>query len=682
LVLKNIIQKLKIQNKLKYFETVSQGYVQRIGEVIGELKQQDIDPDTFDTLISEKACHSDLALIYRTYQEFLCKNNLYDQEDRYILCKQHILESSFVSHTDKVNFKEFYKLSPIQQKILAVLGEKAIISNSDLHCNMKQIKVIKAPNRRAEIVKMAREISKDLQEGFSPHNLCIVLRDRSLYEHILLDVFRDLGIPLCFQLHVPIVHNPFVKALLRFLEGESSEYFSDEVIEDRVRTQKNSMIEWIGFAKSLLEKRGFPEQFCHIHGDNLIILKHDLGAYKSLVDLFDDLMDVSYMFPDENIGFKDFIAVFKMHLQSRNYTLSEGSEGIWVLPPVMLRGLKLDKIYMPGMVEGEFPRDFRPDWILKDEERAAFNERGYTFETLDMLLQKEEEAFSFIMASANSGYFSYPNVSDDNTPVLMSSYLENLQELQKISVERIDLESIYDFEGTDCTKAKVGVISDSTRQKLAEILKKQPFSATAFNMYAECPYKFFLAKVLNLSPTEEEGEYTALTKGTVMHKILETFFKNHKGSLEATKINEYADEIKSLTGEIMESSGLREVFLHPSLFEIEKKQIAESITAYIDSYLKQNGNFKPILFEMDFGFKQNFSFDFMPDILFSGKIDRIDEDSGGRLVIFDYKSGSTPDIRQIEEGTNLQMPLYMMACEQLLKKPVVGGPTFLLKKVQ
>ncbi|NLZ54925.1 MAG: PD-(D/E)XK nuclease family protein, partial [Thermoanaerobacteraceae bacterium] len=104
------------------------------------------------------------------------------------------------------------------------------------------------------------------------------------------------------------------------------------------------------------------------------------------------------------------------------------------------------------------------------------------------------------------------------------------------------------------------------------------------------------------------------------------------------------------------------------------------IIKYIASYLKQAGDCKPVFFEMGFGYNKKFSFEFAPDILLSGKIDRIDEDSEGRLIIFDYKSGSTPDIQQIEEGTNLQMPLYIMVCEQLLKKPVVGGAFISLKK--
>lgn len=680
LVLKNITQKLKIQNKLKYFDTIRQGYVQRIGEVIGELKQQDIDTDTFDAIKLDKPCHRDLALIYRTYQEFLSKNRLYDQEDRYILCKQHILESSFISGIDKVHFKEFYNFSPIQQKILSALGEKAAISNSELAYNMKQIKVIKAHNRRTEIVKLAQVILEDLQEGFLLQNLCVVLRDRDLYEHTLLEVFREMGIPICLQLHAPLVQNPFIKALLKFLQGESSEYFLEEMLNKNIQNTKTSMMEWIDFVKSFLERKGFPEQFCDVHGNNLVWLKRDLNAFKSLVNLLDELNDVSQMFFNETIDLENFTELFSFYLKSRDYNYSSSEDGIWVLSPMMLRGLKFDKIYAPGMVEGEFPRDFRPDWLLKDRERVNFNKKGYCFDTLEMLLEKEMEAFDFIRASANIGYFSYPNVADDNTAVLMSSYLENLLTLYETSIENISLESIYHFEDTNNTIPEPGVISENTKQKLREYFKRKPFSATAFNMYGECPYKFFLARVLNLSPSDEEGEYTAMARGTVLHKILETFFKNHRTGLEDKKLDEYLAEIKTLTDEIMGSLYSKESFLHPLLFEIEKNEIAKSIIKYITWYLKQAGDFKPVFFEMGFGYKQDFSFEFAPDILFSGKIDRVDEDSNGRLIIFDYKSGSTPDIKQIEEGTNFQMPLYIMACEQLLKKPVVGGAFISLNK--
>ena len=79
-------------------------------------------------------------------------------------------------------------------------------------------------------------------------------------------------------------------------------------------------------------------------------------------------------------------------------------------------------------------------------------------------------------------------------------------------------------------------------------------------MYGECPYKFFLARVLKLSPLEEEGDYTALVKGTVLHKILELFFKNHSEGLESERLKEYMEEIKTLTDEVFESANVKESF--------------------------------------------------------------------------------------------------------------------------
>jgi ATP-dependent helicase/DNAse subunit B len=53
-------------------------------------------------------------------------------------------------------------------------------------------------------------------------------------------------------------------------------------------------------------------------------------------------------------------------------------------------------------------------------------------------------------------------------------------------------------------------------------------------------------------------------------------------------------------------------------------------------------------------------------LLARGFIDRMDE-SGGEVAIVDYKSGSsTPAKKDMEEGRNYQMLLYLLAARQLL----------------
>ncbi len=57
-------------------------------------------------------------------------------------------------------------------------------------------------------------------------------------------------------------------------------------------------------------------------------------------------------------------------------------------------------------------------------------------------------------------------------------------------------------------------------------------------------------------------------------------------------------------------------------------------------------------------------------IKLSGKIDRIDVDKNNRAFIIDYKTGKGKNaaIRDINEGTSLQLPVYIAALAQLMPK--------------
>ena len=51
-------------------------------------------------------------------------------------------------------------------------------------------------------------------------------------------------------------------------------------------------------------------------------------------------------------------------------------------------------------------------------------------------------------------------------------------------------------------------------------------SATAFETYAACPYRYFLSRKLRVEPTESPEEQQTLDPlvfGTLIHKILEIF---------------------------------------------------------------------------------------------------------------------------------------------------------------
>ena len=49
-----------------------------------------------------------------------------------------------------------------------------------------------------------------------------------------------------------------------------------------------------------------------------------------------------------------------------------------------------------------------------------------------------------------------------------------------------------------------------------------------------------------------------------------------------------------------------------------------------------------------------------------GKIDRVDRTPDGRFAIYDYKTGQVPSVADIGRGLHLQIPLYLLAAENLL----------------
>jgi hypothetical protein len=59
-----------------------------------------------------------------------------------------------------------------------------------------------------------------------------------------------------------------------------------------------------------------------------------------------------------------------------------------------------------------------------------------------------------------------------------------------------------------------------------------------------------------------------------------------------------------------------------------------------------------------------------------GRIDRVDQaafDDLSGLLVVDYKTGRLPSEADIDEGRNLQLPLYAAAAEQILGTPALGG---------
>jgi hypothetical protein len=206
-------------------------------------------------------------------------------------------------------------------------------------------------------------------------------------------------------------------------------------------------------------------------------------------------------------------------------------------------------------------------------------------------------------------------------------------------------------------------------------------SATSWQRWAECPFKHFLADVLEVDPMElpeEQLQISPLDRGLLVHGILQSFAdRRAAGPAEplAGQLRLLADVCDRQFSDAEATSPLGE----PAIWAIEKRRIRRLLGEWLreDIALQQRLGTASTRTEVRFGFDGGGAGPvrlILPDntsVAFRGVMDRIDVTSDGRTAyVFDYKTGSADGYRDIGKdptlrGQRLQLPIYALAASDM-----------------
>jgi len=206
-------------------------------------------------------------------------------------------------------------------------------------------------------------------------------------------------------------------------------------------------------------------------------------------------------------------------------------------------------------------------------------------------------------------------------------------------------------------------------------------SASALQNWSTCPFRYFLGNVLRVAETERPEDtltISAADRGTVIHRALERFLR-HAPSL-GSPTESWSDETRALLHRIgeeccdeAEAEGLTG---SPLLWRLERARILRDLDGFLaaDEEMRAELGVLPLDVEVSFGLAEPGSKPAarveLEDgrlIALRGKIDRVDRaPDGSRLVVIDYKSGSSYPYRELRKdpvnrGQLLQLPLYAVA---------------------
>ena len=386
-------------------------------------------------------------------------------------------------------------------------------------------------------------------------------------------------------------------------------------------------------------------------------------------------------------------------MQSENIVLERGrQDGVKITEVINLQGLTRPYVFVLGMREREFPTIENNEWIYNDLERLEMIQYGIELKVKAM--QFSEDAWFFAAAVVAAQKELYLSWHEDNEAG-KSPYIEGIMQLfDGLQIEKGEDKmpaSLEEFERkgllcdkqwledklqsaavlTTAVKADVarndqnadaynGVLTEQKVVQQAKNAAGKRFSASTLEKYAACPFRFLGEKIWSKKEVgEQEEEVAATSKGTLLHNTLAAFVKTYLqkkisqsdlGVLELRLNSIFEEECQKLIG-----NGI----VDNELWKLEKQRIWQTLRRWLrfecanqeawQKYTPQavEWNFEPVELALENGDK----------VSLIGRIDRLDGD-GEYIFITDYKQSKTPDASDLENGLDMQMPIYMLAVNQ------------------
>ncbi|MGD9683340.1 MAG: PD-(D/E)XK nuclease family protein [Candidatus Obscuribacterales bacterium] len=365
---------------------------------------------------------------------------------------------------------------------------------------------------------------------------------------------------------------------------------------------------------------------------------------------------------------------------------------------------KYERVFVAGMVEGEFPRKSRQRGFVSADEVGRWLSYG-----IDLENPRSHPGFEFalfrslIERATGRVRLSLPMWDMSGDELLPSFFLTG--ELEGLVIEEIDpfeskrrnpvsarnfagglfaggagIEELDNYAHPEIADLKVliqeplamararclgeggfeggsvynGYLGDPVGAGSLAVTMPEYWSVSRINDYGKCPFRYWVSNVLKIKPFEEpSADIDPRLLGETYHMALELFYKEiiDRGLPAIESLGEkrkaLLQECTARALEFLESnSNVRE----GEFWHLEKKEIAFRLERFVDKEIERQArdrdSYIPFKVEAAFGFDEEGS---APPLLirdgertlaFRGRIDRIDYSQSAGLKVIDYKAGA------------------------------------------
>ncbi len=324
-------------------------------------------------------------------------------------------------------------------------------------------------------------------------------------------------------------------------------------------------------------------------------------------------------------------------------------------------------VFLAHLLEGSLPRKaainlFSQESVLSEKEHAE-RERLHFYHLVTRA--QEKLILSYSQKSAQ-GQEELPSLYLKEWPIAPEKIASVTPKLDSLNQEMVLSEMKLFFLRRKESRLHDPLLLEKIKQRL-----QTGASITQLEAFGKCPFLHFAGNLLRLQ--EEKSETWARERGSMAHEVLAELGPHlilAKVDLLIAEMRQYVEK---------KFAALNFPFTAGEL-ALEKERLIQLLEVFLKKEkerLQERGDL-PCYFEKPFGsdgiprYQLSIADDFKLSL--RGRIDRVDlTEDGEEAIVIDYKSGVLPTPKAMDEGSNLQIPLYLDVCEQVLGlKPKEG----------
>lgn len=573
------------------------------------------------------------------------------------------------------------------------IGKNTVLAKNILRFDYEEneinpdIKILSFTDRYQEVEYIANEISNLLIEGEKLHQIGVVIPDVSKYIPYIKEVFPKYKIPYYLTEEKRYIDNQIYKKLLYLFKLKEKKFnklsllniLSKKLynIENLEKLEKNIILSraFQGFEdfEKFVFKEGIDENFFKL----LTFVKNipDNATFEEYLNLFNQLnekfikeqnvksflestlqeLSQSKLYKNlfKNLNYKDFIYILEEFFYREDKEKIIKGNLINILTPISAEANNFDYIYLLNLNSGEYPSVLKEETLINSLylTGSSFPEHIIMYEILtfvNLLDDNKKITITYLSNPQNSPSFLLQDIKrlinyQEEKPCITQNSLKDFKIKYAKYIKEFDEKLNKKFQ--NITKKENYIIENF---KIEDI---KPIPAEDFSIYATCPYKFFLEKVIKIQDIEEldKKEIPLQEKEPIIEKIMEKFYKGEI-DLENIKDN-FFKEFKSSLDHILP-------YYRPFV-EKDLEKLLEKLLKFLE-YDKGRLKTKKIKSHI---LGKNYT-----GKLFEGKIKRIDEDEEGKFYIYDYKI-EEKDINNIIKN-NIHIVIYSALYESIEKKEI------------